>query len=214
MHQALRQKGPVTVPREFVLMDRAAIGLGGVFLHLRAELNFHRLFEEAMEDFSVKARGGAAGGGAQARRPRPSHADVVSDLSTAIRTVCGIRHVGLPAGIRLMGRGFRSALRVPAAAIPLGLPLRSIQTERDLMLVRLGCCVVLAVAVLAPHGARADCAEEISQLMSKDTEKLTTRYKRVTKQIQQKGASAEAASPRSAASPASSGRGWRISSPR
>ena len=55
VQKALRQKGPVTVPREFVLMDRAAIGLGGVFLHLRAELNFHRLFEEAMEDFSVKA---------------------------------------------------------------------------------------------------------------------------------------------------------------
>ena len=44
----------MTVPREFVLMDRAAIGLGGVFLHLRAELNFHRLFEAAMENFSVK----------------------------------------------------------------------------------------------------------------------------------------------------------------
>jgi predicted unusual protein kinase regulating ubiquinone biosynthesis (AarF/ABC1/UbiB family) len=55
VHQALRQKGPVKVPREFVLMDRAAIGLGGVFLHLRAELNFHRLFEAAMEDFSVAA---------------------------------------------------------------------------------------------------------------------------------------------------------------
>jgi predicted unusual protein kinase regulating ubiquinone biosynthesis (AarF/ABC1/UbiB family) len=55
VHQALRQKGPVKVPREFVLMDRAAIGLGGVFLHLRAELNFHRLFEAAIEDFSVRA---------------------------------------------------------------------------------------------------------------------------------------------------------------
>jgi predicted unusual protein kinase regulating ubiquinone biosynthesis (AarF/ABC1/UbiB family) len=53
VHKALREKGPVTVPREFVLMDRAAIGLGGVFLHLRAELNFHRLFEAAMENFSV-----------------------------------------------------------------------------------------------------------------------------------------------------------------
>jgi len=53
VQKALRQKGPVTVPREFVLMDRAAIGLGGVFLHLRAELNFHRLFEAAMEKFSV-----------------------------------------------------------------------------------------------------------------------------------------------------------------
>jgi predicted unusual protein kinase regulating ubiquinone biosynthesis (AarF/ABC1/UbiB family) len=54
VHQALREKGPVTVPREFVLMDRAAIGLGGVFLHLAAELNFHRLFEEAIENFSVE----------------------------------------------------------------------------------------------------------------------------------------------------------------
>jgi predicted unusual protein kinase regulating ubiquinone biosynthesis (AarF/ABC1/UbiB family) len=54
VQKALREKGPVTVPREFVLMDRAAIGLGGVFLHLRAELNFHRLFEDAMADFSVK----------------------------------------------------------------------------------------------------------------------------------------------------------------
>jgi predicted unusual protein kinase regulating ubiquinone biosynthesis (AarF/ABC1/UbiB family) len=54
VHRALRQKGPVRVPREFVLMDRAAIGLGGVFLHLRAELNFHRMFEEAMEGFSLK----------------------------------------------------------------------------------------------------------------------------------------------------------------
>jgi predicted unusual protein kinase regulating ubiquinone biosynthesis (AarF/ABC1/UbiB family) len=53
VHQALKQKGPVTVPREFVFMDRAAIGLGGVFLHLKAELNFFRLFNEAIEDFSV-----------------------------------------------------------------------------------------------------------------------------------------------------------------
>ena len=53
VHQALKQKGPVTVPREFVFMDRAAIGLGAVFLHLRAELNFYRLFNEAIEKFSM-----------------------------------------------------------------------------------------------------------------------------------------------------------------
>jgi predicted unusual protein kinase regulating ubiquinone biosynthesis (AarF/ABC1/UbiB family) len=53
VHMALREKGPITVPREFVLMDRAAIGLGGVFLHLAAELNFHRLFEAAIAEFSV-----------------------------------------------------------------------------------------------------------------------------------------------------------------
>ena len=53
VHQALKQKGPVTVPREFVFMDRAAIGLGAVFLHLRAELNFYQLFNEAIERFSI-----------------------------------------------------------------------------------------------------------------------------------------------------------------
>ena len=54
---ALRKKGPVTVPREFVFMDRAAIGLGGVFLHLKAELNFHRLFEAEIERFSLDELG-------------------------------------------------------------------------------------------------------------------------------------------------------------
>jgi predicted unusual protein kinase regulating ubiquinone biosynthesis (AarF/ABC1/UbiB family) len=54
VHQALKAKGPVTVPREFVFMDRAAIGLGAVFLHLRAELNFYRLFNEAIEHFSME----------------------------------------------------------------------------------------------------------------------------------------------------------------
>lgn len=53
VHQALKEKGPVRVPREFVFMDRAAIGLGGVFLHLHAELNFYRLFNEAIENFSL-----------------------------------------------------------------------------------------------------------------------------------------------------------------
>jgi predicted unusual protein kinase regulating ubiquinone biosynthesis (AarF/ABC1/UbiB family) len=53
VHQALKRKGPVTVPREFVFMDRAAVGLGGVFLHLRAELNFYRLFNTAIERFAI-----------------------------------------------------------------------------------------------------------------------------------------------------------------
>jgi predicted unusual protein kinase regulating ubiquinone biosynthesis (AarF/ABC1/UbiB family) len=54
VHKALKEKGPVRVPQEFVFMDRAAIGLGGVFLHLDAKLNFHRMFEEAIgADFDV-----------------------------------------------------------------------------------------------------------------------------------------------------------------
>jgi predicted unusual protein kinase regulating ubiquinone biosynthesis (AarF/ABC1/UbiB family) len=52
VHHALKEKGPVRIPREFVFMDRAAIGLGGVFIHLRAELNFHRLFLDALTGFS------------------------------------------------------------------------------------------------------------------------------------------------------------------
>lgn len=54
VHQELKKKGPVTVPQEFVFMDRAAIGLGAVFLHLDAEMNFYRLFHEALEGFSVE----------------------------------------------------------------------------------------------------------------------------------------------------------------
>ena len=55
VHQELKKKGPVKVPREFVFMDRAAIGLGGVFLHLDANLNFFQLFNDAIGDFSQNA---------------------------------------------------------------------------------------------------------------------------------------------------------------
>jgi predicted unusual protein kinase regulating ubiquinone biosynthesis (AarF/ABC1/UbiB family) len=53
VHKGLKEKGPVKVPREFVFMDRAAIGLGGVFLHLDAELNFYKLFNETIENFDM-----------------------------------------------------------------------------------------------------------------------------------------------------------------
>jgi hypothetical protein len=47
-------------------MDRAAIGLGGVFLHLRAELNFHRLFEAEIERFSLDDLGRRQGAALEA----------------------------------------------------------------------------------------------------------------------------------------------------
>ena len=53
VHRRLRELGGVRPPREFVYMDRAAIGLGGVFLHLQAEINWHRLFHELIQDFDV-----------------------------------------------------------------------------------------------------------------------------------------------------------------
>ncbi len=55
VHKGLKEKGPVKVPRPFVFMDRAAIGLGGVFLHLNAKLNYHRIFEDMIEGFDVDA---------------------------------------------------------------------------------------------------------------------------------------------------------------
>jgi predicted unusual protein kinase regulating ubiquinone biosynthesis (AarF/ABC1/UbiB family) len=53
VHKILKEKGPVVIPREFVFMDRAAIGLGGVFLHLNARMNWYRLFNETIEDFDL-----------------------------------------------------------------------------------------------------------------------------------------------------------------
>ncbi|MEP2942641.1 MAG: AarF/UbiB family protein [Hyphomicrobiales bacterium] len=53
VHKALRENGPVTIPQEFVFMDRAAIGLGSVFLHMRAKLNFYQLFNEQIENFDI-----------------------------------------------------------------------------------------------------------------------------------------------------------------
>ena len=55
VRQALKEKGPVTIPREFVFMDRAAIGLGAAFLHLGAEHNWRALFEASLEGFSEDA---------------------------------------------------------------------------------------------------------------------------------------------------------------
>jgi len=53
VHRELRKIGGVTVPREFVFMDRAAIGLGAVFLRLRAKINWYRMFHDLVKDFDV-----------------------------------------------------------------------------------------------------------------------------------------------------------------
>jgi predicted unusual protein kinase regulating ubiquinone biosynthesis (AarF/ABC1/UbiB family) len=55
VHAGLQRTGGVRPPREFVLMDRSAIGLGAVFLRLRAELNWSRLFHELIADFETEA---------------------------------------------------------------------------------------------------------------------------------------------------------------
>ncbi|MHA1152358.1 MAG: ABC1 kinase family protein [Alphaproteobacteria bacterium] len=54
VHVELSRLGGVKPPREFVLIDRAAIGLGSVFLHLKAEINWHRLFHDLIGDFDAE----------------------------------------------------------------------------------------------------------------------------------------------------------------
>jgi predicted unusual protein kinase regulating ubiquinone biosynthesis (AarF/ABC1/UbiB family) len=53
VHKELRRLGGVKPPREFVLMDRAAIGLGSVFMHLGAQVNWYRLFQDTIAGFDV-----------------------------------------------------------------------------------------------------------------------------------------------------------------
>jgi predicted unusual protein kinase regulating ubiquinone biosynthesis (AarF/ABC1/UbiB family) len=54
--RALRAEGGgLVIPREFVFLERATIGLGGAFLRLGARLNFHRLYEDAIADFGAGA---------------------------------------------------------------------------------------------------------------------------------------------------------------
>ncbi len=55
VHAGLKRTGGVKIPREFPLMDRAAIGLGSVFYRLRAEANWHRMFMELVSDFDEAA---------------------------------------------------------------------------------------------------------------------------------------------------------------
>ncbi|MDP9127587.1 MAG: AarF/ABC1/UbiB kinase family protein [Pseudomonadota bacterium] len=56
VHEELRKiGGGIEVPREFVFMDRAAIGLGSVFLRLKAEMNWYRIFQDLIRGFDVDA---------------------------------------------------------------------------------------------------------------------------------------------------------------
>jgi predicted unusual protein kinase regulating ubiquinone biosynthesis (AarF/ABC1/UbiB family) len=57
VHEALRRTGSVTIPAEFVFMDRAAIGLGGVFIQLGAELNWSAMFRALIDGFDREALG-------------------------------------------------------------------------------------------------------------------------------------------------------------
>lgn len=49
VHEELNRIGGIMPPREFVFMDRAAVGIGSVIMRLRGEQNWHRLFNELIE---------------------------------------------------------------------------------------------------------------------------------------------------------------------
>lgn len=54
VHKELKKIGGVRPPQEFVFMDRAAIGLGSVFLHLDAKINWYKIFHSMIEGFDEK----------------------------------------------------------------------------------------------------------------------------------------------------------------
>lgn len=55
VHKELKSLGTITPPREFVFMDRAAIGLGSVFIRLKAEFNWYEIFHDLIGGFDVEA---------------------------------------------------------------------------------------------------------------------------------------------------------------
>ena len=54
VHRELKKIGGVKPPKEFVFMDRAAVGLGSVFMHLKAEVNWYQIFHRLIENFNEK----------------------------------------------------------------------------------------------------------------------------------------------------------------
>ena len=51
VHEELKKKGGIKPPKEFVFMDRAAVGIGSVMMRLGVELDWHELFESIVENF-------------------------------------------------------------------------------------------------------------------------------------------------------------------
>ena len=54
VHRELKKLGGIKPPKEFVFMDRAAVGLGSVFIHLKAEINWYQIFNSLIENFKIK----------------------------------------------------------------------------------------------------------------------------------------------------------------
>ena len=54
VYKELKKIGGVEPPKEFVFIDRAAIGMGSLFMKLDVKLNWHKLFKDLIKDFDEK----------------------------------------------------------------------------------------------------------------------------------------------------------------
>ena len=54
VYKELKKIGGVEPPKEFVFMDRAAIGMGSLFMKLDVKLNWYKLFKDLIKDFDEK----------------------------------------------------------------------------------------------------------------------------------------------------------------
>jgi|DewCreStandDraft_4_1066084.scaffolds.fasta_scaffold32105_3 hypothetical protein len=52
------------------------------------------------------------------------------------------------------------------------------------------CVAAFGLAGLAPRSAHADCLQDISRLMSRDVERLLSKYHRITRRLQREGPNA------------------------
>lgn len=54
VHEELKRLGGLEPPREFVFLDRASVGIGSLFLHLKAELNWHQELEQILASYNAQ----------------------------------------------------------------------------------------------------------------------------------------------------------------
>ena len=54
VYKELKKIGGGEPPKEFVFIDRAAIGMGSLFMKLDVKLNWHKLFKDLIKDFDEK----------------------------------------------------------------------------------------------------------------------------------------------------------------
>lgn len=55
VHEQLNKTTGIKPPREFVFMDRAAVGIGSVIMRLGAKENWYQLFQELIQDFNPQS---------------------------------------------------------------------------------------------------------------------------------------------------------------